>query len=244
MHTIGCSLLLVTLASSFFWERGRSARAPWHASSRPRWVVAAEGRDSLAHRRGRPAPVARPRGRARARLAVFGRRRERVRRGWPGCGWLTEGVCAHTPWASRFRGSSIDDPRRRPHRCAHARADRGGGNARGVDGAGRGLHGPLRRLGRAGGLAPSGLVRLVVPECQNAGRRPVAGLTLSWRACARLPVNRKPTPRPPTGTRAGAATAGGQLSSLARVERVMSSFAQVTAASTSSMTSSPSAASA
>ena len=55
----------------------------------------------------------------------------------------------------RDRAPALDDPERRPDRRPRPRADRGAGHARRADGAGRRLHGPLRRLGRAGGLTCS-----------------------------------------------------------------------------------------
>ena len=58
----------------------------------------------------------------------------------------------------RDRAPALDDPGRRPHRRPLPRHGRRTGDACGADGARRGLHRPLRRLGRARGVALPGVV--------------------------------------------------------------------------------------
>ncbi len=139
--------------------RGRRAGRP----GRRRPWLDPRARERLRHRaRGawfpalpRPAPARRLRTSASRRPAhphprrghLVGRHRHGAR---------DRGGAAAAPRGAdgvRDRAPALDDPGRRPHRRPLPRHGRRAGDACGADGARRGLHRPLRRLGRAGGVA-------------------------------------------------------------------------------------------
>ena len=131
-------------------RRGRRRRLDRRARGRLRHPARRAGLQALA----RAAAAARLRAGAARRPAhpdprrghLVGRHRHRARdRG-------RAAPAARRADGVRDRAPAVDDPGRRPDRRPRPRADRGAGDARGADGAGRRLHEPLRRLGRARGL--------------------------------------------------------------------------------------------
>ena len=115
------------------------------------------------------------------------------------------------PDGVRDRASPLHDPGRRPDRRPRPRADRRAGDARGADGARRCIHEPLRRLGRAGGLAarsgahhvlwartPPSTTRLapVIQRAPSEARKSTASATSSgWpRRCSGAAACQRATP--------------------------------------------------